>query len=82
MGQGPWKGHPMTMRSKRDSFLSEWTRIIKTMWPDRCPRCGLTRYEASGMDCCNFARAGDSSADPSRRQVPVLIGNDAADRPK
>ncbi len=45
----------MTERQK-ESFFTRWERVIKA-FPRRCPRCKLTRAEADGMDCCDFARS-------------------------
>lgn len=41
-----------------ESFFAKWERVIKPMFPKRCPRCGLTAAEAYGMDCCDFASRG------------------------
>lgn len=52
------------MTERTESFLERWTRVIKTMWPTKCPRCGLTAAEADGMDCCTFARFAPREEQP------------------
>jgi len=40
-------GKAMTM-GDAESFLTRWSRVIKTVWPDKCPRCGLREPRQTG----------------------------------